>query len=74
MFKPCEPIEIFDTISQLETSKATGPNSIPTEIFKLIKNEVSLPLSKIINDSFSSGIHPEKLKIVNVIPVFKKGS
>ena len=74
MFRPCDPTEILDIISQLETSKATGPNSIPTDIFKLIKNEISSPLSKIINDSFSSGTHPDKLKIVNVIPVFKKGS
>ena len=30
--------------------------------------------SKIINISITTGCHPEKLKLVNAIPIFKKGS
>ena len=40
----------------------------------MIVNEISSPLSKIINIAISTGVHPEKLKLVNAIPIFKKGS
>ena len=55
--------------------KATGPHSIPTDIFKLIKLIVSESLSDIINTSFSTGIYIDDLKISKIIPIFKeKGS
>ena len=31
------------------------------------------PLSQIINESFQSGIFPDKMKLAKVIPLFKKG-
>ena len=41
---------------------------------KKIKNEISIPLSAIINNSFENGIFPNLLKYAQVIPVFKNGS
>ena len=32
------------------------------------------PLASIINLSFATGIHPDKLKIARVTPILKKGS
>ena len=61
-------------INQLNISKASGPNGVPTKILQMISNEISTPLSKIINISATTGCHPEKLKLVNAIPIFKKGS
>ena len=67
--------EITDVINELDCTKATGPHSIPTDIFKFIKLIVSDSLSDIINTSFSTGIFIENLKISKVIPIFKgKGS
>ena len=50
-----------------------GPQSIPDNISNLLKNDVSIPLSKIFNLSMQTGIHPDCLKLVMVIPIHKKG-
>ena len=63
-----------ELISQLNPSKATGPNGIPTKILQLLKNEVCKPLSIIYNLSVMSRSHPQRLKFVNAIPIHKKGS
>ena len=51
---PCDEHEIKDLIKQLEPNKSLGPNSIPTNILKLVQNEISIPLCKIFNLSFAS--------------------
>ena len=68
---PTTPEEIFDLIQTLSSNKSTGPNSLPTSILKKIQNEISIPVSAIINNSFENGIFPNLLKSAKVIPVFK---
>ena len=74
VYEPCDPMEVKTIIAQLNVSKATGPNGVPTKILHLINNEVCKPLSKIYNLAVMSETHPEKLKFVNAIPIHKKGS
>ena len=74
VFEPCDPGEVSILINQLNVNKASGPNGIPTKILQMINNVVSIPLSKIFNMSVPEGTHPTKLKFVNVVPIFKKGS
>ena len=64
--------EVLDIINQLE-SKSTGPQSIPVNLLKIIPDLIILPLCKIINNSFSSGIFPDALKISKVVPIHKGG-
>ena len=71
---PTTPEEIPDLMQTLSSNNSTGPNSMPTSILKEIKNEISTPLSAIINNSFKNGISPNLLKSSKVIPVFKNGS
>ena len=71
---PTDSTEVMDCISSLNTSKSTGPYSIPSKILSSIKAEISVPLSKIINLSFTTGIFPTNLKTAKVIPIHKKGS
>ena len=73
-FELCDAWEVNLLIKQLNSSKASGPNGIPTKILQLISEEISPPLSKIINIAIASGTHPDRLKLVNAIPIFKKGS
>ena len=71
-----EPVthnEVLEIINNLE-NKSTGPYSIPLELLKLIPDLIIAPLCNIINKSFSSGIFPDLLKIVKVIPIHKGGS
>ena len=74
MIKSTVPNEIEDIISSLDTSKSTGPNSIPQILIKSIKKSLSTPLSNLFNLSFSEGQCPDFLKISSVIPIFKKDS
>ena len=70
--KPTHKYEIMDSISANINNKASGPNSIPTIIFLLIKDIVAEPLAYIINLSFTTGIYIDKLKISKVIPIYKE--
>ena len=70
----CDELEIKNIINSLISSKASGPNSIPTKILHLLKEEISTPLKNIFNLSFRTGHHPDLLKIAKTIPIFKKGS
>ena len=70
---PTVPTEISDIISLLKSGKSLGPNSIPMKILKSLSPLISSPLSQIINESFQSGMFPDKMKLAKVIPLFKKG-
>ena len=73
--KPTNEIEIINNINKLNNNKALGPNSIPTDIFHLIKLSVAKPLADIVNLAFQTGIYIDVLKISKVAPIFKeKGS
>ena len=60
-------------IKCLKNNKASGPNSIPTGIFKNFRKSLSVQLDEIINLSFNKGKFPTPPKSANVIPVFKRG-
>ena len=59
----------------LDTSKATGPYSIPCQVLNALPTEISTSLSEIFNQSFKTGEFPQALKYVKVVPIYKnKGS
>ena len=64
--------EIKNIISKLNENKSTGPNSLPTKILKLLKNDISSQLADTFNISFSSCIFSFHLKITKIIPIHKK--
>ena len=64
----------FTGLSPLNPRKETGPNSIPSDILHILKKDISHHLSIIFNISFSTGVHPDLLKIAKTIPIYKKGS
>ena len=73
--RPTMPEEISKVIGSFSTSKSSGPNSVPFKVLKLLKHDISRPISLLINRSFATRIFPSALKISKVIPVFKnKGS
>ena len=71
---PSDKTEIENVTSSLDSNKSVGPNSIPTKILKLLKNDILSQLSEMFNISFSSGVFPSILKIAKVIPIHKKDS
>ena len=58
---PVAPCEISTIIDLFKTGKSIGPNSIPIKLLKLLSPHISSPLSQIMNESFQTGIFPEKL-------------
>ena len=55
-------------------SKSTGPSSIPVRLLKISAPYIILPLCKLINLSFHTGVFPESIKVAKVVPAFKSGS
>ncbi|XP_065667556.1 uncharacterized protein LOC136087869 [Hydra vulgaris] len=72
--KPTEKNEIISVIFSLNDGKASGPNSIPTFVLKLLADDISLVLSNLFNISFATGIFPNILKTASVKPIHKKDS
>ena len=53
---------------------SVGPNSIPTRILKLLKNDISTQLTDIFNIPFSIGFFSNIFKVAKFVPVHKKDS
>ena len=70
---PTNTEEVEDIIKTLNIRKSVGPNSIPIKLLKQFSKEISVPIEKLINLSFETGIFPDALKLASIIPVFKKG-
>ena len=71
---PTDKREVALIISSLDSIKSIGPNSIPSKILKLLKNDISCQLAYIFNKSFTSGVFPSALKIAKIVPIHKKDS
>jgi len=63
IFDDCTENEITSIISTLDLNKSYGPNSIPSNILHLLKDEICHPLRLIFNISFLTGQHPDILKL-----------
>ena len=66
--------EILSIIYSLNPNKAVGPNSIQTNILKLLKDEISSHLSDIYNNSFPMCVFPSVLKTAIKSFLYIKGS
>ena len=64
---------MLDIIKSLQ-NKSSGPSSIPIKLLTLIPDLIIIPLCKLINTSFLTGVFPDALKIVKVVPIHKGGS
>ena len=71
---PTDRNKVKNIISQLQTGKSAGPYSIPINLLKMLSPVIVSPLVILINESFSTGIFPDKLKIAKVVVLHNKGS
>ena len=71
---PVTPQEIETIIRSFDKNKSVGPYSIPIFPLKILTSYISKPLSSIINQSFETGIFPQKLKLGKVNPFHKKAA
>ena len=66
--------EIINTVRNLKNTNSTGHDEFSLKFIRLSLPILAPALVSIFNLSISCGIYPDKLKIANVIPIFKKGS
>ena len=62
--------KIFDTIPH---KNSTGVDDISTFLIKSVKFDLLKAPTTTVNQSLTTGIFPDNLKLVKVIPLFKKG-
>ena len=58
-------------ITNLDSSKASGPDCIPVVVLKNCEPELSYILAKLFNKCLKGSFFPDCWKISSVIPVFK---
>ena len=59
----------------MSANKSSGPYCLPVNVLKTLRGFLSEPLAFLVNNSFSNGNFPDKLKLARITPIFiKKGS
>ena len=71
-FKPIDVSTTKNIIDNLNSKYSFGKYGMSNNLLKLIKNEKCESVTLIINQSLTTGIFPNKLKIAKVLPLFKK--
>ena len=70
-FKNVTEKDVIKFITNLKTKASRDFYEISSKLLKDIKLEISKPLAKLVNQSLSSGIFPNALKLAKVIPIHK---
>ena len=73
VFEECNENEIKSIISSLNASKSSGPNSIPTHILQLLKEQICFPLKKYLTFPFLLVNTPISSKSQKLFQFSKKG-
>jgi len=71
-FTLCSNAEIKSIISEFGNNKASGPNSIPTNLLKEFIHSFAYPIRLLVNKSLKDGIFPDMFKIAHICPIYKK--
>lgn len=64
--------EVEKAIHALNSGRASGPNGLPIEMFKLTASKIVPPLTKMFVDSRSVGLRPEDQRLANIV-IHKEG-
>ena len=71
-FSLLEQETVFKIISKINSKHSCGHDDISTILMKNICPLILSPITLILNQSLSTGIFPDRLKIAKIIPFFKK--
>ena len=66
--------DVFTALKTLDTTKATGPDSISAKVLKISAPYISNIVANLFNASYKYGRYPSAWKIARVTPLFKGGS
>ena len=65
--------DVIDIINGFASKSSCVYDNMSLKLLKDAKTVLSKPISVIINQMFSTGIFPDKLKLAKVLPFYKKG-
>ena len=71
-FQCVDCTDVKKTIQNIAAKNSCGLDAISTKLIKMIGDDIARPLTFIINQSLSTGVFADKLKIAQVIPLYKK--
>ena len=72
-FELTNETEVRKYIMEMKSKSSSGHDRLSNKLLKVIGNDISKPLTLMINQAFNTGIFPEKLKYAKVLPIYKKG-
>ena len=67
-----DPDSIRQTLKQLSTRKACGPDGITGKVLKVCADNLYFPLAKLFNKAIQFGTFPDTWKLTTIKPVPKK--
>ena len=73
-FSQITEMQVETVIDNLSNKHSSGVDGISTYLLKECKTSLIPALTLIINQTLSTGIFPEKLKMAKVVPLFKNGT
>ena len=68
---PTNKNEIENFINKLPHKNSSGFDLVNNKLLKLIKKEIAIPLDIVFNQSIECGIFPNKMKLAEVVPLYK---
>ena len=68
---PTDKSEIEKLITGLPNKNSSGFDLVNNKLLKLIKTEIAIPLEIVFNQSIECGIFPDKMKLAEVVPLYK---
>ena len=66
--------KILRNLNKLKASKSAGPDNLPPRLMRDAAEALAGPMTHLINLSFKYSNFPKRLKIEEVIPLFKSGT
>ena len=73
-FRYCTQDEVFKLLKEIDPSKAVGLDNIGGKFLKEGAEELSRPISQLINLSIKNSTFPDQCKIAKLKALYKKGS
>lgn len=65
--------EITKVINSFKLRKSPDVERITIWLLKQYSQELTKPLSTVVNSSFSEGLFPDQLKLAKIIPIYNRG-
>ena len=63
--------DIERIIKSLPSKTSSGHDGISNKLLKLLNDTISYPLSIVFNQSLSTGVFPDRMKVAEIVPLYK---